>query len=187
MGGIARTIVSTAKELDARYPGRYPHAATGSLDALYEPISARDSAVMIDKIVEHWMYLGFNNGMQGYQFYAWHNYSGGEYADTQTWSWLKNAYYKHVKRLTDYKLDYAYLWGDRRKDLSIKTLSGPEKIKGYPSISMQNIQYGSERFVMLTNSQMKLCRLKSAGFQKIVSKHWIFTRVNTRRITVQLT
>ena len=166
MGSIARTIVSTAQELDSRYPGKYKRASTASLDALYEPISSRDGAENISRIVEHWMYLGFNNGLQGYQFYAWNNYTGGAYADTQTWNWWRYAYYKHVKRLTDNKLDYAYLWGDRRSDLDMKIVSGPATTHGYPSISMQNIQYGKDRFVVLTNSADSAVQVEVSGFPK---------------------
>jgi len=163
MGDIARTIVSTAKELDAIYPGKYPHAATGTLDALYEPIPSRDSAAMVDKIVEHWMYLGFNNGMQGYQIYSWYDYDS---VDTETWNWLKDAYYKHIKRLTDFKLDYAYLWGERRSDLNMQIITGPATVQGYPSVSMQNIQYGIHRYVIITNSAASAVKVEFSGFPK---------------------
>jgi len=72
--------------------------------------------------------------------------------------------HKHVKRLTDYNIDYAYLWGDRRKDLNIKILSGPSKIKGYPSISISNTQYGKHRYVMLTNSASEAVKVEISGF-----------------------
>lgn len=74
------------------------------------------------------------------------------------------AYLAHIKELTDNKLDYAYLWGDRRNDLIINILSGPATVKGYPSISMQNIQYVKNRFIILTNSASKQVRVEVSGF-----------------------
>lgn len=160
MGSIARTIAATAETLNTKYPKLRPHAATASLDLYYEPIPSRDTPEMLDKITEHWIYVGLNNGLQGFQLYAWYNYPA---MDKQTKAWMKAAYLKHVKRLTDHGLDYAYLWGDRRDDLDIEIVSGPAKAHGYPSISMANIQYGKERFVMLANSVDSPVQVKISG------------------------
>lgn len=165
-------VVTTAEMLDTNYPLPHKRPATVSFGALYEPTPERDSAEFINKVVEHDLYLALNNGLQGFQIYSWYNYTFDGASDTTTWNWYKDAWYKHVKRLTDYELDDAYLWGDRRHDLRLEILRGPERMQwtqgstnhDYPSISMQNIQYGSKRYVILTNSNTEAVQVEVSGF-----------------------
>lgn len=141
----------------------YKIPATVSFGIIYEPISERDTQMFIDKVVEHDLYLSLNKGIQGFQIYSWlasNSSTNPEFADENTWNWYKDAWYKHVKTFTDHKLDYAYLWGVRRDDLTVEILSGPSRIQweergeffDFPTISMQNIQYGDNRYLILTNS-----------------------------------
>lgn len=152
---LVNEVVKTAEE--------YKIPATVSFGIIYEPILERDTSEFIDKVVEHDLYLALNKGIQGFQIYSWlapDRTTKPEFADEDTWKWHKQAWYKHVKMFTDHKLDYAYLWGDRRDDLTLQILSGPERIQweergeffDFPTISMQNIQYGDNRFLILTNS-----------------------------------
>lgn len=165
-------VVKTATLLDAAYPLVRKRPATVSFGALYEPIPERDTEVFIDKIVEHDLYLALNNGLQGFQVYSWNNYSWDGASDTTTWNWYKEAWYKHVKRFTDYDLDSVYLWGERRHDLKLEFVQGPERIQwqqgafphDYPSVSMQNIQYGGKRYLILTNSSIEAVQVKVSGF-----------------------
>ena len=174
MNKLADSVVKTAVAMDASYPVMRPRAKTGSLGALYEPTPSHDNLDSIRNHTMHDMFLGFNRGMNGFQFYSWYNYTGDKYSDKQTFNWYKTAYKESVKLLTDNGLDYVYLWGDRRGDLTLETVSGPDRIAwrqgiafyDYPSISMANIQYGNYRYVGLTNSATQSVQVKISGFPK---------------------
>lgn len=164
-------MVKTAVQLDAAYPLPHKRPATASFGALYEPIPERDSEAFIDKVVRHDLYLALNNGLQGFQVYSWNNYTWDGASDTATWNWYKEAWYKHVKHFTDYDLDSVYLWGERRHDLRLDLVEGPWRIQweqgtiihDYPSVSMQNIQYGSKRYLILTNSSTEAVKVEVSG------------------------
>ena len=144
----------------------YNIPATVSFGALYEPIPERDTPEFIDRVVEHDLYLALNRGIQGFQIYPWYNYTWDGASDTTTWNNYKTSWYKHVKRFTDYGLNNAYLWGDKRDDLTLKILSGADRNEfyDYPSISMQNIQYVDKRFVILTNSSTGIVHVEVSNF-----------------------
>jgi hypothetical protein len=74
------------------------------------------------------------------------------------------SYLQICKELTGkLNLGQIFLFGERRKDISISILDGPETValkgrrinKKYPSISMANIAYKNCRYVFLVNSSNK--------------------------------
>jgi hypothetical protein len=74
------------------------------------------------------------------------------------------SYLQICKELTGkLNLGQIFLFGERRKDISISILEGPETValkgrrinKKYPSISMANIAYKNCRYVFLVNSSNK--------------------------------
>jgi hypothetical protein len=74
------------------------------------------------------------------------------------------SYLKICKELTGkLNLGQVFLFGERRKDISISILDGPETVtlkgrrinKKYPSIGMANIAYKNCRYVFLVNSSSK--------------------------------
>lgn len=161
VGDAARKMVSTAKALDSQYPQARPHAATMSHGLHYTPLS-QERIDNMDRIIPYWVFTAFNEGLQGMQVYSWYNHYTSISAEARASG--KAAYMAAVKLLTDQGLDYVYLWGDRRTDLTMEILSGPATTYGYPSISMSNIHYNKHRYVILTNAAEEAVQVQISGF-----------------------
>ena len=161
VGDAARKVVSTARALDSLYPQARPHAATMSHGLHYTPLS-QERIDNMDRIIPYWVFTAFNEGLQGMQVYSWYNHYTSISAEARESG--KAAYMAAVKLLTDHGLDYVFLWGDRRTDLTMEILSGPATTYGYPSISMSNIHYNNHRYVILTNAAEEAVKVQVSGF-----------------------
>ncbi|MGI6543278.1 MAG: hypothetical protein ACOX44_09520 [Limnochordia bacterium] len=128
----------------------------------------------IPKWVRHDVYLALICGAQGIVPFSLGNRSG---FSKESWNTYYNAYVQTATELNgELQLGQVFLFGERRNDLELTMISGEsvvspkpqtnviDTIIEYPSVSLANIAYGTERFIFVANSSEKPVDVRIDGF-----------------------
>jgi hypothetical protein len=164
----ARDVVETARDADKKcpsYTGR-PRAAIATLSSYIDPDNASERNVKwLRKIITYDTYVSLAAGVDGLVGYSFG--SGGKTKAIQ-----QKLYREIWGKISRSDLGKVFLWGKDRDDIKMEIIEGPKTItwKKYsneytaPSIFMRNIQYGDNRYIILTNNSKQIVRPKLSGF-----------------------